>query len=229
MNRIILIVILSVILPGCATNEHDAAIAESAASIERTKEDSYAKGIAAANQPKLLVEIKGEVVCTEDQKLSDNCGISFYNPNARSVMPQRDKNWVDGVIAVGDTLVRGVEALTPVVLAKEVTNIVEAVGDSAGGNVSNVGSGNTHTEQNTLITKTATGDLLDGTSSKDLSNNSVITNTESVGNDKIIGNSDRINNSINDSQNPITTDSNDNNSTVTEVVPTTTAPEEGSN
>ena len=93
----------------------------------------------------------------------------------------------------------------------------DKIGDRDSGNVT------------TTITQNAQGDFLDNGSSKDLSNNSVVTNTESVGNDKIIGNSDRIDNSINDSQNPVTTDSNDNNSTVTEVVPATAEPEEGSN
>lgn len=224
--KIFTILLLILITTACATNEFDARMAEAEASIERTKEESYAKGIEAANQPKVLVRIDGEIRCSQEMIAAQKCGTTFYNPDIQSVAPQRDKNWVDGVTAIGNTFVRGVEALTPIALAREVTSIVDTVGKNAGGNISNVDSGNTHTEQNSTTTKTAQGDLLDAASSKDLSDNSVVTNTETVGNDKIIGNSDRTDNSINDSQNPINTDSNDDSSVVTEIKESIPEPEE---
>lgn len=177
-------------LAACATNEYDAAIAGAEASIEINKELAYAKGIASANTPKPLVEIKGEVRCSDKQILDNLCGVIFFNPNARSIAPHRDKNWVDGVEAVGNTLVRGAEALTPIVLAKEVTNIVKEVGKSSGGNTTNTNSGNSHTEQKTNIAKTSGGDLLDDGSSKDASTISSVANTEDISGTKVAGNLD---------------------------------------
>ena len=182
------LLISALALSACATNEHDAAIAESAASIERTKELAYAEGIKAANTPKKLWEIKGEVRCTPEQITNDDCGVISYNANAQSIAPQRDKNWVDGVEAVGNTIVRGAEALTPIMLAKEVKNIVKEVGKSAGGNTTNTNSGNSHSEQNTSIAKNAGADLLDDGSTKDASVKT--SNTEDVSGTKVTGNYD---------------------------------------
>jgi len=220
--KIVVICFLLAIVTGCATNQYDAQIAIAEANVEVARENAYATGIEAANKERILVRIDGELVCSPERKLSGNCGVTFYDNTTARVIPQRDKNWVDGVQVVGDTLVGGLKAATPLLLAKEVTNIVSAVGKSAGGNVTNTDSGNSHSEAN----KTAGNDLVDGASSYDASTSSTSSTVEDISGTKISTEGDVKLNSDNPTStdshdDSSTTDSNDNSSTTT----TTTEPE----
>ena len=171
LKRNILLMITAIALTACA-NKYDAQIAQSEASIEIAKENAYAMGIKHANKPKTLVRIDGEVRCTEYQKSIGNCGVSFFNPNAKSIIPQRDKNWVDGVESITGGIVKTLEVLTPIALAKEVTNIVDSVGNSAGRNTTNTNSNN--------VTKSA------NQANSDIANNATTTNTKTLTNTETV-------------------------------------------
>jgi hypothetical protein len=210
------------ILSACEANEFDAKIEIAKASILIEKEKAYARSIASANQPKELFSLMGEIKCSDAQVASGRCGVIVYNPNSRSVVPERDKNWVDGVEAVGNTLVGTLKAATPFLLAKEVTSIVGAVGANAGGNTTNTDSYN---QANS--TKTAGGELADAGSTidrsvssvaTDESDNSSIASTDSNDNNSVVNTDD---NSIvnNTDDNSINTNTDDNSVVTQEPAP----------
>ena len=224
--KTLIAIVITLSLLGCS-NIHDARIAEAEASIEVAKEVAYAKGIEAANEPKVLVRIDGEVRCTPEMIAASRCGTTFYNPNAQNVVPERDKNWVDGVKEAGDFVYRTITAYTPLGLAKEVRGLASDISDNTGDRNSN--NTTVHEEnssvvkndtQTTTVTKNAGKDLLENSSKDESISNHTTTNTTT----SVVEN-----NSTNSSNNP--RDSNDNNSTTQlpePAVPTVpTVPVEG--
>jgi len=164
MKNIIFAILAMVFLAACASNKFDAQIARAEASIEIEKERSYAESIKYANQPKLLWEIKGEVICTEQQKSTNDCGVKSYNASARSVAPERDENWVDGVrefrIGITDTI----DKAMPWALAHETRKLVTDISANSGHNTTttNTDSYNSHSEANQANQKTENTETVSG-------------------------------------------------------------------
>ena len=210
---------ITLTISACATNEFDAQIAQAEASIEIQKEKSYTKSIASANKSKVLWEIKGEVICSKQQKLTGNCGVVAYNPSSNSVAPEREDSTADVINAVGDGIIGTAQAFMPWMLAAEAVKLADSVGRSAGGNTTNNDSYNAHTEANVSSAETVSGTKVTGNYDSSTTDNNSMNNSNNTDN-----------NSMNDSNNSSTTDnnsSNDDNSiddnsdnSATNVVPT---------
>jgi hypothetical protein len=217
--KILYTAILAVTLTACATNEFDAKIAVAEANILIEKEKAYARGIEAANQPKELFTLMGEIKCSDVQTKNGLCGVIVYNPNSKTTVPQRDKGFVDGVEAVFNGTAKLAGALMPLALAKEVTNIVGAVGSSAGGNTTNSDSYN-----QANVAKTAGADLADDGSTID---KSAVTTTTETADNSVVTNTDDNSTVTNTDDNSVVTNTDDN-STTTNTDDNSTATDDNS-
>lgn len=196
MKRITLMGLLIVaFLAGCAANQFDAQIAIAEASIKIEKERAYMEGVKAANKPKLLVKLDGEFFCTDAQKAANTCGIQVFNPNAKTVTPQREQNAFVASLREGKELLLGIAPLArDVAVVNAVGDMVDKASKNSGDHTTISDSGNTTTTTNSH-------------SEANQANQTTTTTNTTTTTDNNSDNSNNSNNSINDSNN---SDSSDN-------------------